>query len=170
MAYSWGRGSNQFLQKSMQGSSTFLKENGNGLVLLYLSPIIFCCHCKWQNGASVGTFSPFTNWLLYQFIAITFLNNSAKIIYRNKIIFYQLAYYQKTCTFPLPPTTSISFATYWGTLPFYKPKKKSILQNTALIHLKQLQFLESTTTVPGHQMILSYCKRINELEQQVLNI
>lgn len=111
MAYFSSRGSNKFLQENMRGSSTVLKGNGNGLVLLYLSKIIFYCHYKWQTGSSIGTFSPFTIWLLHQFIAIIVLNaNFAKIMYRNKVIFYQVAYSQKMCTLPPPPTTSISSA------------------------------------------------------------
>lgn len=145
MAYFWSRGSNQFLQKNMRGSSTFLKENSNGLVLLYLSTIIFHCHYKWQTGVSTGTFSPFTIWLLHQFIAITFLNaNSAKIIYRNKIIFYRVAYYQKTCTLPLPPTTSISCASknfsealfLWKNIYIYLAKYCSEIVETTKISRK----------------------------------
>lgn len=156
MAYFWSRGSNKFLQENMRGSSSVPKENGNGWVLLYLSKIIFYCHYKWQTGSSIGTFSPFPIWLLHQFIAIIFLNaNFAKIMYRNKIIFYQVAYYQKTCTLPPPPTTSISFASknsLSGTLHFLR--KKSISQNTALGNLTQLKFLESATIIPGYQKTL----------------
>lgn len=130
--------------------------------------IIIICG-QWDYGWLL-TFIFYINLLQLHFLMLT-----AKIIYRNKIIFYQVAYYQKTCILPPPPTTFISFTSknlLWGTLPFYG--KKPILQNTVLKYLKQLTKIyrrHNYSSRASNDIFLLQIRNLcfNKLEQ-VLNI